>query len=302
MPGLHLAAAAIPQAPTDAASAAAHGFQPFTATHAAILLGWVALLAAAVSWARRLRRLDRAAPRSGSRSASRAKRFTNALGLLGIAAAVANVAYWLLPGVFALSKSLPLHVCDLTLFVLPIALLTGARWALAVLWFVGVGLSSQGLLTPVTRAAPDTAEFWLFWISHGGVVGAGLYLVFALGYRPTLRDFRTAIIFMTTYLFAMLALNIPTGWNYGYVGAATPDQETIITALGPWPWRLLPLSALAALGMFLLMLPFLGPWGAALRRSLPADFIDSPRRSTAPANATPANAAPPSAAPAERNA
>jgi hypothetical integral membrane protein (TIGR02206 family) len=251
-------------APTDGAStgdgASSHGFEPFTPLHGAVIVGWALLVLLAVTRARVLRARDRAD------GGERERRFTRRLGWVGVGAWVFNTSYWLLPHVASWRVSLPIHVCDLTLLVLPIALIKRTRWSWAALWFIGVGLSSQGLVTPVVRAGPETGEFWNFWIGHGGVVGAGFYLVFGLGYRPGWRDYGFACAAMTAYLTAMLAINIPTGWNYGYVGTAPPEQETIINALGPWPLRLLPLSALAAFGMFLLLAPFIGPWGAALRR------------------------------------
>jgi uncharacterized membrane protein YwaF len=36
----------------------------------------------------------------------------------------------------------------------------------------------------------------------------------------------------------MLAVNVPLGVNYGYVGRAEPEHPTVIQSLGPWPLRL----------------------------------------------------------------
>ena len=176
--------------------------------------------------------------------------------VMGIGAWLFNTVYWFWPGVFDVERSLPLHVCDLTLLAIPIALLTRARWSLAFVWFAGVGLSSQGFVTPVLRAGPATIEFWNFWVTHGAVVGGGFYIVLGLGWRPTWRDFAMTIGIMLAYVAAMLALNVGTGWNSGYVGPVDAEG-TVIELLGPWPWRIAPLSGLAIALMAGLMLPFL---------------------------------------------
>lgn len=196
------------------------------------------------------------------------------MGLLAAALYTGATTYWFLPGVFNFDNSLPIHVCDLIALVLPFALLLRTRLTFALLWFVGVGLSSQGLITPVVRAGPATGEFWSFWISHCVVVGGGFFLVLGLGYRPRWGDYGIAVLCLAWYAFVMLLLNTVTGWNYGYVGAAAPDQPTLIDALGTWPLRLIPLSMLAAFAMALLMLPFVGPWSVAAGRPvLPREVV-----------------------------
>lgn len=222
--------------------------------HSLIIAVWLVLTVGAILVARRARARDR---RDGGR---RTAALCARLGVLAGFAWVVATGYWFLPGVFNFDNSLPIHVCDLVMLVLPFALLLRSRLALALVWFVGVGLSSQGLITPVTREGPGSGAFWSFWISHGGVVGGGLFAVFGLGYRPKWRDYGTAALVLAWYAWLMLLLNISTGWNYGYVGPAPPDQPTVIDALGPWPLRLVLLSALAAFAMLLLMLPFAGPW------------------------------------------
>lgn len=225
-------------------------FRPFSATHVAV----VAALVVTVSGLVALRRAWRDKPRAAGLD-----RFLAVLGFLVFA--VVNT--WpLLPQHFDVSWSLPIHVCDVTTLYVPFALLT--RWATprALVYFWGLGLSSQGFITPDLQDGPAKAGFWMFWLAHFSVVVSALYDVLARGYRPTWRDYRIALGIGLVYIVALLVLDVLLGVNYGYVGPAKPGQPTIVDALGLWPWRVPVIVALGAGAMALLMVP----WEIARRR------------------------------------
>jgi uncharacterized membrane protein YwaF len=47
------------------------------------------------------------------------------------------------------------------------------------------------------------------------------------------------------------------GWNYGFVGPGKAGAPTLVDKLGPWPWRLAPLSGLAIAAMLLVWMPWI---------------------------------------------
>lgn len=213
-------------------------FRPFSATHALVVAALVATVWLVVVARRRWgHRLDR--------------------GLAGVTLIVCLVvnAWPLLPGNFDLSWSLPIHVCDVTSACVPLALL-GRRTPRALVYFWGLGLSTQGFITPDLQDGPAKAGFWMFWLAHFSVVGGALYDVIARGYRPPWRDWRTAVAFGLTYIALLLAVDLSLGVNYGYVGRGTPGQPTIVDVLGPWPWRVPVIVGLAVAAMTLLMVPW----------------------------------------------
>ncbi len=207
-------------------------FRLFSPTHAAVvlalLLGTAALVILRRRWADdpRARRLDRA--------------LAVAAGTLYLA----SNGWQLLPGNFSPGGALPLHVCDVTLLAVPFALWNDWRPARALLYFWGIGLSTQGFVTPDLQNGPATAGFWFFFLSHAAVVGGAAYDVIGRGYRPTWRDCRLAIFTGFAYLALVLAVDLTWDFNYGYVGRSTPGQPTLIDALGPWPGRVVIIVAL----------------------------------------------------------
>lgn len=164
---------------------------------------------------------------------------------------VAAIVYYMLPGVYDIQESLPLHVCDLAVWIAPLALLTQARWLRTLLYFFGIGLSTQAFVTPVVDEGVGHFKYWLFWVGHTQIVGSAIYDVGALGYRPRFRDVLVASGALVAYAVAITPLNLLAGVNYGYIGNTTPEHPTIIDRLGPWPLRLLPMMGLA-LGVFVI--------------------------------------------------
>lgn len=222
-------------------------FRPFSPLHAGMLALFVVVCGTLIVLRRRLRGTGRAV----------------ALDRLACAGAAAACAFTIIgplwPGVFTMHWSLPLHVCDVTAFAVPVALGTCWRPARAVTYFWGIGLSSQGLVTPDLRDGPAKIWFWLFWANHFAVVGGAIYDVAARGYRPGWKDLGIALALGLAYVAVIVPLDVAFGLNYGYLGRSPPGQPTLVDVLGPWPWRVPVMLALAALAMVVLLLP----WEAA---------------------------------------
>jgi hypothetical integral membrane protein (TIGR02206 family) len=163
----------------------------------------------------------------------------------------AAVVWYFLPANFEPYESWPLHLCDLAAWVAPFALLTQRRWLRSLLYFWGLGLSTQAFFTPVVEGGFGTIRYWLFFVGHTHIVGSALYDMIALGYRPTLRDWGVVTLITLAWLAAVTAINIAFDVNYGYSGNTKPGGRTLIDFLGPWPWRIgtLFLAGQVALGL-----------------------------------------------------
>ncbi len=148
--------------------------------------------------------------------------------------------YYLLPRNFDWYESLPLHLCDLAAWVAPFALLTQKRWLRTLLYFWGIGLSTQAFLTPVVEGGHGDFRYWLFFVGHTQIVGSALYDVVVLRYRPNLRDWGVVTLLTLAWIVPVTTFNLLMDVNYGYTGRMTPTPggTTVLDYLGPWPWRL----------------------------------------------------------------
>ncbi|HEX6048261.1 MAG TPA: TIGR02206 family membrane protein [Gemmatimonadaceae bacterium] len=225
-------------------------FQPFSVIHAGILLFFVVATAL----------LIRGGRRSDAESRRRTER-TLGWAMLGVWA-VSNV-WWLMPPRFDAARSLPLQVCDVTALLAGLVLLSPRPWMNVLLYFWGIGMSLQAIITPDLIQGPNDIWFWMFWISHAGTIGIAIYVVAVRGYRPSWRDYRFALVAGFVYLVVVFTVDVLFGFNYGYVGDSKPGQPSVIDFLGPWPGRVGLVAILVSLAMAILMLP----WHVVRRRS-----------------------------------
>ena len=218
--------------------------QLFGPTHAAALTGLTLVIYALV-------RTGRALTGTGLR------RYERGLASLVLALWLAYVAWDMLTGAFDVASSLPLQLCDFVALVAGAAFVSRNRVLQALAYFWGLALSTQALITPDVAGSAISLNFAAFWLYHAFVVGAGVYVVAVHGFRPGLRDLLTAQALGMVWAIGVFTLDAATGWNYGYLGRATPGIPTLIDHLGPWPGRVAIMIALGVAAMTLLWLPWL---------------------------------------------
>ncbi len=215
--------------------------------YGAMHLGMLVLIAVAavvlVRWARRT-------------ETPRVDRVLRAAGWALLANSVLWTMWGFMPWAWNLEESLPLHYSDALRFLVPVALITQARWAIVVTWFWGLTLNLQSVLTPdLNYFVWVPLEFAEYWIAHGAGLLAPVVLVWGLGYRPTWRGYGLA--YAATLLWAGIAVtgNALTGANYGYLNRA-PAGPSVLDLLGPWPQYLLVEAVLIAVVWALMTLPW----------------------------------------------
>ena len=156
-------------------------------------------------------------------------------------------------------NSLPLHLCDVVSFVLAWALWQRRqRWAeLGYLW--GLSGTLNGVITPAVKFDWHSLEYYAFFVQHGGVVVAALTVAFGAGLAPQPGALRRAMHWSWAYMAVVCSWNALLHTNYGYFNAK-PEAASLLDHLGPWPYYLLSLQAVAILFFWLLLLPFRRQW------------------------------------------
>jgi hypothetical integral membrane protein (TIGR02206 family) len=216
--------------PTDTSpdlSSWLHHFEPRSTFHLVTVLGCVAVMAA---WCVTGKRLLLQSPEAERRFRVRVAWF--------LIAWQAFATIWrLLPENYTLEESIPLHLCRVVGWVVPFMLLTQSRRLRAVVYFWGLGLSTQGFFTPVWHDGFGHVGYWLFWMGHTCIVGAAAYDITVHGWGPRFRDWGFAALWGLIYAGLVIAFNLGLGTNYSYLGRDAYSASTIVDKLGDWPQR-----------------------------------------------------------------
>lgn len=193
-------------------------------------------------------------------------RRTVAGGLVVILFAGAAEGQWerVAAGQWSLQESLPLHLCDIGVFVTIVALIGAARgragrgvyqrcYELAYVW--AIGGTSQAVLTPdVANSFPDPVCVRYFFL-HGTVLVAVLVMTLALGWRPLPGAVGRVWVVTLGLAVVVLLVNWVLGANYMYL-CRPPARPSLFDYFGPWPWSLLSLAAVGTVLIALCCLPF----------------------------------------------
>jgi hypothetical integral membrane protein (TIGR02206 family) len=180
-----------------------------------------------------------------------------AFGALLLAWFLAYPVVVLLRGSYELDFDLPLHLTDAATVVAVIALWSLVPLAFELTWFWGLTASLQAILTPDLGTDDRFPSFfyWHYFVTHGGVVVAAVFLAFGL--EMTARPGAVRRVFLATAAWAGLAAigNALTGGNYMFL-REKPDAATLLDYLGPRPWYILTAAVVAVALFELLDLPF----------------------------------------------
>lgn len=179
-----------------------------------------------------------------ARDGDRINRVLSISGWVMLAVTVVWTIWGLLPTNWDIHQSLPFHFSDAARYLTAIALITRSGWAIAILYYWGLTLNLQSVLTPdLNYLQFPVLEFAMYWILHAAVLIAPIVLTWGFGYRPTWRGY--AFTFGATVEWAAVAfvVNLMTGSNYSYVSGG-PAGASLLDVLGPWPLYLLSVAGL----------------------------------------------------------
>ena len=197
-------------------------FDAFGVEHFALIVGFVVVGVALVALGRY------------HRGTGREVLFRRGYALLIPCFTVPMQVLQLLPGDFDLATSLPLQLCDFAWVAAIVALWTRHWAAIALVYFWGLTLTIQGIVTPSLTDLFPHPQYFMFWGMHFLTVWAAVYLTFGLGVRPSWRGYRFAVATTAVWAASVMGFNAVTGTNYGYLNRK-PAVGTLLDLFGPWP-------------------------------------------------------------------
>ncbi|WP_066304652.1 TIGR02206 family membrane protein [Bacillus sp. FJAT-29814] len=160
-------------------------------------------------------------------------------------------------GAWTFQYSLPFHLSSISIILSAVLLLTKSYRLFEFTYFAGVGSALQAMITPdISAYTFPHFRYVHFFISHGGIVVANLYMVFVEHYKPTIKSLWRAFLYLNLYTGFVFLLNYFVEGNYMYI-SEKPVNPSMLDYLGPWPYYIVPLEMITLVTFFILFLPFL---------------------------------------------
>lgn len=196
---------------------------------------------------------------AGKRGGNARTLATALLAFANLSAYPLSQAAWLSLGKpMELDNILPLHLCDIAAITAGFALITKRPALCTLTYFWGLAATFQALLTPAITLGFPEWPFIMFFVQHFAIVATALYLPIVEGWRPRSPFWKSPLEvygWSVAYLIFALAVNALLRTNFGFA-SKPPDNPSLIDHLGPWPWYLFSMQAIAVLLFLLLALPF----------------------------------------------
>jgi hypothetical integral membrane protein (TIGR02206 family) len=167
------------------------------------------------------------------------------------------VFYWyqVAHGLVSFPGHFPLELCDLSLVLVCISLLTLNDTVFDLAYYLSLGGATMALLTPNLWEPFPSFGTVQFFVAHGLTVAGVLYLVWSGLARPRPRSVGRAMLGLNVFAVAVGAFDTIFKTNYMYL-LAKPSNASLLDALGPWPWYILSAELVALVIFGLLYLPF----------------------------------------------
>jgi hypothetical integral membrane protein (TIGR02206 family) len=158
-------------------------------------------------------------------------------------------------GEWSPAVTLPLQLCDLSLFLTIAVLLTRNQLLSELLYYWGLGGATQAMLTP--SIGPYTFPhfvYYQFFISHWAILFVCVYMLAVDRFRPSPKSVKRTFLITNAYAALIIPVNKLTGGNYLFL-SQKPDVS-LLDLLGPWPWYILSLEGVTLFLFILMYLPF----------------------------------------------
>jgi hypothetical integral membrane protein (TIGR02206 family) len=178
--------------------------------------------------------------------------------LLAVVIVVNECSWWVwLAGhhLWSAGYALPLQLCDVVAFVSAAALWFRRPLLVELTYFWGLAGTANALISPDVQDHFPGYVFLQYFIAHGAIVAAALFLVIGLRIAP--RAGAVIRVFGLTAALAALdaGANLVTGGNYMYL-RHTPQVASLLDVMGPWPRYVVAAAGLAFVIFVCLDLPF----------------------------------------------
>jgi hypothetical integral membrane protein (TIGR02206 family) len=177
-----------------------------------------------------------------------------ALSLLLLLCTILYYGSYAVHGEQMFPNHLPLELCDISLWLVILALLTLKPAIFDLAYYFALAGASMSLLTP-DLLEPSLFLSVQFFADHGLIVTSVLYLVWSGQARPRPGSVGRAMLVVNILAVFIGAFDSIFKTDYMFL-RARPETVSLLTFLGPWPWYIVASEGVAFILFLLLYLPF----------------------------------------------
>jgi len=206
-----------------------------------VILGAIPLLAAFLAAVQR-------------RLPHRSRELRYGLAILLFLSSAMYYGYLALHGQLTFPDHLPLELCDVSLCLVIIALLTLKPAVFDLAYYWGLAGASMSLLTPNLPASSPAFLSVQFFLDHGLIVTSILYLVLSKQALPRPGSVGRAMLAVNIFAAIDGTFDFIFKTDYMFL-RAKPQTVSLLTFLGPWPWYIMAAEGVAFVLFLLLYLP-----------------------------------------------
>jgi hypothetical integral membrane protein (TIGR02206 family) len=169
-----------------------------------------------------------------------------------LAAWVGEYVADVITGIWTVRYDLPLQLTDTISVTSAIALWTRRHALAEIVYLWALSASLQATITPDLAWNFPSVFYFTYFIYHEGAIVGGLVLVFGCGLYPRPRAWlRTFAATLVVAAAAGAADRLVPGADYMFL-AFKPPYGSLLNVLGPWPWYIVSVAAVA-LAMLLVL-------------------------------------------------
>ncbi|MCB9234777.1 MAG: TIGR02206 family membrane protein [Bacteroidia bacterium] len=187
-------------------------------------------------------------------SPSDRKILEKAMGIAFLGCAILIHPYLIATGNWHVEDSLPLHACHLTGILSGVVMFWRNQKVYEILIYWGIPGAFHSLLTPELPHGLNGIYLLEYYLSHGGIILAALYLTLVCGMKPARGSWKSMILWSQIVLPVIGLANWLSGGNYMYLAEKPMADNPFI--MGDWPWYILMLEVMMLLHFLLMYLPF----------------------------------------------
>ena len=164
--------------------------------------------------------------------------------------------FWMfVNGSWDVSHSLPLELCNISLILTILLLLTKKKFFYEIVLFTSLLGASQAIFSPSLHYGFPHFRFFHFFFTHSIVIWVSLYFTWVKDYKPTIWSVMKVFVFLNFLLPFIMLINKISDGNYMFL-SHKPEMPSLLDYLGPYPWYILSLEGLSIILCLIVWLVF----------------------------------------------